>query len=90
MGGVMSECPNNCWLNGKPNGEHYPSCPLNLQTRMAAMLRSLEWAGGSCPECCVERYTGHAGEGMAEHLVPVEPPPHSPDCALAALLRELP
>ncbi len=24
----MSDCPRLCWLNGKPKGEHYPSCPL--------------------------------------------------------------
>lgn len=63
------------------------------ETKLAAagaMIRSLEWAGGSCPECCVERYKGHAGKGTAEHLVPVDPPPHAPDCTLAALLRELP
>lgn len=63
---------------------------IRLAPDMASMLRELEWYGGSCPRCGVERFTGHAGEGMAEHLVPVEPPPHAPDCRLAALLAEIP
>jgi hypothetical protein len=61
-----------------------------LRGRMVAMLRRLEWWGGSCPECATERYTGRSGEGMDEHLVPVDPPPHEPDCEFATLLRDLP
>ena len=87
----MGECHNNCWLNGKSKGEHYPSCPLNLQTRTAAMLRSLEWASWgyngddkdkcagleeSCPSCRALKVEDNAQ--------------HRHGCTLAALLRDLP
>lgn len=59
-----------------------------LFDRMAAMLRRLEWWGGACPMCCVERYTGR--DPGNDSLIPLEPPGHLPACDLAALLREIP
>lgn len=61
--------------------------PRALYDDMVKMLRKLEWWGGACPMCCVERYTGR---NRADHLVPDKAPEHSPDCELAAVLRDLP
>lgn len=58
-----------------------------LAPEMAALLRSLEWAGGDscgmtcCPCCSAELYVG-------DHNLD-NPPPHDPGCELAALLERL-
>lgn len=54
---------------------------------MAALIREMEWCGGSCPYCAEERYTGRADPD--DHLVPVIPPDHAPDCKLGRLLEAI-
>lgn len=52
-----------------------------LITRMATMLRRLEWAGSNC---------GDGGPYTCCPSCHADPPQHAPDCDLATLLRELP